>query len=202
MKRILLMSALFCLVISASASAQKQDLRDQGFKGKSWVTGNMGYAFGTGGPFTSFTEPISNTEFSTGAGVGFGGQYYYGIKKNLLIGGELMFQSYVVKVSAPANLSLGIPAIDLSARQTETNILINVLYGLSQSKNSSLFLMGGTGLYDFGGTQLGINSGLFWRKQVSDQVHLYGMPRLHLIMADSTPLIIQLTMGAQFSIGG
>jgi len=197
MKRTLLTCAVFCLVVAASASAQMQD-----FKGKSWVTGNLGYAFGTGSAFSSYTEPITNSKFSTNAGIGFGGQYYYGLKKNLFIGGELMFQSYTVKLSTPANLALGIPEIDVSARQTETNIIVSALYAVSQTRNSNLFLMGGTGLYDFGGMKLGLNSGLFWRKQVSDKVHLFGMPRLHLILADSTPMIIQLTMGAQFSIGG
>ena len=76
------------------------------------------------------------------------------------------------------------------------------MYAVNQTRSSALFLTGGTGLYDFGGTELGINSGLFWRKQVSDKVHLFGMPRLHIVFADSTPMMFQLTMGAQFSLGG
>jgi hypothetical protein len=197
MKQTLLICAVFCLVISASASAQMWD-----FKGQSWATGHLGYAFGMGSAFSSYSEPITNTEFSSGPGIGFGGQFYYGMKDNLLIGGELMFQSYTFKMSAPANLALGIPAIDISESQTEFNLIANTLYGLNKTRNSALFLMGGTGLYDFGGMQLGLNTGLFWRKQVSDNVHLFGMPRLHVVLTDNTPMMLQLTMGAQFSLGG
>jgi hypothetical protein len=82
------------------------------------------------------------------------------------------------------------------------NVLGNAMYAVNQSRTSTLFLTGGTGLYDFGGTQLGLNSGLFWRKQVSDNVHLFGMPRVHVVFADTTPWMVQFTMGAQFSLGG
>lgn len=186
-----------CLIFSVSASAQMQD-----FKGQTWVTGHLGYAFGMGDAFADYTEPITNTEFSSGPGVGFGGQFYYGLNRKLLIGGELMFQSYTVKLYSPANLGLGIPEMDISETQTETNLIVNTLYAVSQSRNSALFLMGGSGLYDFGGTKMGLNGGLVWRKQVSDNVHLFGMPRLHVVLTDSTPTMIQLTMGAQFSLGG
>jgi len=196
MKRTLLVCAVFCLVISASADAQMSS-----FKGQTWATGHLGYAVGMGNAFSSYTEPYTNTEFSSGPGVGFGGQFYYGLKDNLLIGGELMFQRYTFKMSTPANLALSIPASEFSESQTETNLIVNTLYAVNQTRNSALFLMGGTGLYDFGGTQLGLNTGLFWRKQVSDNVHLFGMPRLHVVLADSTPIMIQFTMGAQFSIG-
>ena len=197
MKRILLMCALFCLVISALANSQMWDL-----KGQTWATGHLGYAFGMGNAFTSYSDPITSTEFSNGPGVGFGGQFYYGLKDNLLIGGELMLQSYTVKMSAPANLALGIPAIDVSESETEVNLMVNALYGLNKTRNSALFLSGGTGLYDFGGMKLGLNSGIVWRKQVSDKVYLFGMPRLHLVLTDNTPMMVQLTMGAQFSLGG
>ena len=197
MKRTLLICAVFCLVISTSASAQMWD-----FKGQTWATGHLGYAFGMGSAFSNYSEPITNTEFSSGPGIGFGGQFYYGLKDNLLIGGELMLQSYTVKMSAPANLALGIPAIDISESQTEFNLIVNTLYGVSRTRNSALFLMGGTGLYDFGGMQPGLNTGLFWRKQVSDNVYLFGMPRMHVVLTDNTPMMIQLTMGAQFSLGG
>ncbi len=195
MKRTLLICAVFCLVISASVSAQVRD-----FKGQTWATGHLGYAFGMGSAFSSYSEPITNTEISSGPGIGFGGQFYYGWKNNLLIGGELMFQSYTVEMSRPANLALGIPEIDVSESETELNLIANTLYAVNQTRSSDLFLMGGTGLYDFGGMQLGLNSGLFWRKQVSDNVHLFGMPRLHVVLTDNTPMMVQLTMGAQFSL--
>jgi hypothetical protein len=172
------------------------------FKGQTWAAGHLGYAFGMGDAFASYSEPITNTEISSDAGIGFGGQVYYGVKKNLLIGGELLFQTYTVTVEMPPNLALGLPGIDESESQTELNLIANTLYAVSQSRKSALFLMGGTGLYDFGGTQLGLNTGLVWRTQVSDKVHLFGMPRLHVVLADSTPMMIQLTMGAQFSLGG
>jgi len=197
MKRTLIICGVLCLVISASASAQMSD-----FKGQSWATGHLGYAFGMGDAFSSYTEPFTNAEFSSGPGIGLGGQFYYGLKHNLLIGGELMFQSYTVDISVPGNLALSIPDINVSESTTETNLLVNALYAVNQNRNSALFLMGGSGFYDFGGMQMGLNTGLFWRKQVSPKVHLFGMPRLHVILTDSTPMMFQLTMGAQFSIGG
>lgn len=206
MKQILLMCVGLCLIISASVSAQQQQTSPQvnmyDFKGQNWVTGHLGYAFGMGSAFESYTEPYTNTEYSSGAGIGFGGQYYYGLKHNLLIGGELMFQSYTFEISSPPNLALGYPGMDVSETETEINIIANSLYAVNQTRNSALFLMGGTGLYDFGGMKLGLNTGVVWRTQVSDKVHLFGMPRMHLVMTDNTPMMFQLTLGAQFSIGG
>jgi hypothetical protein len=195
MKRTILILAIFSLVISASLSAQVRD-----FTGKSWVSGNLGYAFGTGDAFSSYTEPFTNTKISSGAGIGFGGQYFYGIRHKLLIGGELMFQSYSVEISRPPNLALGIQPYEMSESEIETNIIVNTLYGINQTRNSDLFLMGGTGFYDFDGMEFGLSSGLFWRSQVSPTVHLFGMPRLHIVLADNTPIMFQLTMGAQFSL--
>lgn len=197
MKRVLLMCVVFCLVISVSASAQMQD-----FQGQIWATGHLGYAFGMGDAFVSYTEPFTNTEFSSGPGIGFGGQFYYGLQNNLLIGGELMLQSYTVEMHTPANLALGLEEMDISESQTEVNIIANALYAVNQTRNSALFLMGGPGLYDFGGMQMGLNSGLVWRYQMSDNVYLFGMPRFHVVFTDFTPMMIQLTMGAQFSLGG
>jgi hypothetical protein len=171
------------------------------FKGQTWLTGHLGYAFGMGDAFSSYTEPYTGAEFSSDAGIGFGGQFYYGLKYNLLIGGELMFQQYKFKMSIPPNLALSLPGSEISESQTETNVIFNTLYAVNQSRNSALFLMGGPGFYDFGGMELGLNTGLFWRKQVSDKVYLFGMPRLHLVLTDNTPTMIQLTMGAQFSLG-
>ncbi len=198
MKQVLLICTLFCLVISASVSAQQMPMRD--FTGQSWATGHMGYAFGMGSAFSSYTEPFTNTEFSSGPGVGFGGQFYYGLKHNLLIGGELMFQRYTAEISSPPNLALSLPGIDVSESQTEVNLIVNTLYAVKQTHNSAIFLTGGTGLYDFGGMKLGLNTGFVGRKQVSDNVHLFAMPRLHIVMADSSPMMFQFTMGAQFSL--
>jgi len=197
MKRILLICSVFCLVVSVSANGQMQD-----FTGQTWLTGHLGYSFGMGDAFLSYTEPFTNTEFSNGPGIGFGGQFYYGVKENLLIGGEVMFQSYTAKMSMPANLALDIPEMEVSESEIEFNLIANTMYAVSQARTSALFLMGGSGLYDFGGMQLGLNTGLFWRKQVSNNVHLFGMPRLHVVLTDNTPMMIQLTMGAQFSLGG
>ena len=155
---------------------------------------------GTGDAFTSYTEPITNVEFSTGAGLGFGGQFYYGVNKKFLIGGEVMLQKYTVELSAPPNLALGFEGVDLSESTTETNVIVNGLYGVAQTRKSDLFLMGGTGLYDFGGFEFGLNTGLFWRHQVSESVHLFGMPRMHVVFTDATPMMFQFTMGAQLSL--
>ena len=195
MKRTLLILVIFTLFISASLMAQVRD-----YKGQSWASGHLGYAIGTGDAFTSYTEPVTNTEFSFNSDFGFGGQYYYGVKENVLIGGELMFQRYTAEMSQPVNLSLGLSGYDISESTTETNVLVNALYGVNQTRTSDLFLMGGTGFYDFGGMELGFNSGLFWRKEMSPTWHIFGMPRVHVVMADSTPIMFQFTMGAQFSL--
>ncbi len=197
MKRVLLTCAMFCLILSVSASAQMTD-----FTGQTWLSGQLGYAFGMGDAFVNYTNPYDNSELSTDAGIGFGGQFYYGLQEKWLIGGELLVQSYTAKMSAPANLSLGIPETDVSSTQTEINVLVNSLYAVSQTRKSTLFLSGGPGLYDFGGMQFGINSGLVWRYQMSDNFYLTGMPRFHVVFTDNTPMMIQLVMGAQFSLGG
>jgi opacity protein-like surface antigen len=197
MKRVLLTCAMFCLILAVSASAQMND-----FTGQTWLSGQLGYAFGMGDAFVNYTEPYTNTEFSTNAGIGFGGQFYYGLQEKWLIGGELLVQSYTAKMSTPANLSLGIPETDVSSSQTEINILVNSLYAVNQTQKSALFLSGGPGLYDFGGMKLGINSGFVWRYQMSDKFYLTGMPRFHVVFTDNTPMMIQLVMGAQFSLGG
>ena len=98
------------------------------------------------------------------------------------------------------NLSLGIQEYELSESTTETNIIVNALYGVNQTRNSDLFLIGGTGLYDFGGMELGLNTGLLWRKEMSPTWHIFGMPRVHVVLADSTPIMFQFTMGAKFSL--
>ena len=195
MKRTILILVVCCLVISASTSAEIRD-----FKGQSWISGNLGYAVGSGDLFSSYTEPISNTKFSFGPGVGFGGQFYYGVKSNLLIGGELILQSYTAKISSPANLALSLPANDISESQIESNFIVNSMFNVNQTKSSDLFLMAGTGFYDFGGMELGLNSGIFWRKKMSPTVHIFAMPRVHVVMADTTPMMFQFTMGAQFSL--
>lgn len=205
MKKILFMCLGLCLIISASVSAQQQQKSPQmnmyDFKGQNWVTGHLGYAFGMGSAFQTYSEPYSNIEYSNDAGIGFGGQYYYGLKHNLLIGGELMFQSYKYEVSYLPDLAAGYPGTSVSHTQTETNILANGLYAVNQTRNSALFLLGGTGFYDFGGMKLGLNTGIVWRTQISDKVHFFGMPRIHLVMTDNTPTMFQLTLGAQFSLG-
>lgn len=195
MTRTLLVLAIFSLLIATSLSAEVRDL-----KGQSWISGNLGYAFGTGDAFTSYTEPITNAKFSTGAGIGFGGQFYFGVKPKLLIGGEVMFQRYSVEMSVPGNLALNIEEIEISRSYTETNVIVNALYSLKQTRKSDLFIMGGPGLYDFGGFEPGFNTGLFWRHQVSPSVSIFGMPRVHVVMADATPILFQFTMGAQFSL--
>jgi len=197
MKRILFMCAVFCLLIAVSASAQWSD-----FQGQTWLSGHLGYAFGMGDAFVNYTEPITNSEFSTDAGIGFSGQFYYGLQDKWLVGGEVMFQQYKAEISTPENLSLSIPASKVSETSTEFNVMVNSLYAVNQTKKSTLFWAVGPGLYDFGGSQFGLNSGFVWRYQVSDNVYLTGMPRFHVVFTDNTPMMIQLTMGAQFSLGG
>ena len=59
MKRAILICAMFCLILSVSATAQKWD-----YKGEMWATGHLGYAIGMGNAFSSYS--VSSTEFSYG----------------------------------------------------------------------------------------------------------------------------------------
>ena len=195
MRKSLLVFMVICLAIAGSTSAQMVD-----YKGQNWLTGHLGYAFGMGNAFSNYTDPSTSIKLSSDAGIGFGGQYYFGLKKNLLIGGEVMFQRYSATLTTPANLALSIPETEISASTTESNFIVNTLYAVNQSPTSALFFMGGAGLYDFGGMELGLNTGLTWRKKVGDNMHIFGMPRLHVVLIDDTPMMFQLTMGAQFSL--
>jgi hypothetical protein len=197
MRKTLLLMFAVCFLFSASSFAQRPD-----FQGEFVAGGHLGYALGMGDAFQDYTEPFTNTEFSSGAGLSFGGQFFYGWQEKFLIGGELMIQNYGYKVYTPANLTLGIPEMEVSDNELEINILANGLYAVNQSRESAFFLLGGTGLYDFGGMKMGLNGGLIYRRAISDNVYFFGMPRMHIVFTDNTPMMIQLNLGVQFPLGG
>ncbi len=148
-------------------------------EGKMIASGFLGYTFGFGDAF----EYID-------AGLNFGGSYHYGITEKYLVGGELSFQTY--------KFDLG-PLGDHS--ETELNILATALMDLNTTDEGGLFLTGGVGIYGGESSSFGINGGIVYTKAVAETIKLFGMPRLHIILDDNTPMMLSLSVGAQFGFG-
>lgn len=168
MKCIIVAALALCIILSVSSLGQDMT-------GKMKAGGYLGYTLGMGDAFQN-----------TDAGICLGGQFYYGWKENLMIGGELMLQSY---------------GHDGGGGSTELNILANGLYVMNYDDETAFFLTGGAGFYDFGGMKLGLNGGIVYRKMVSPTMAVFGSPRFHVIFADGTPMLIQLAIGVEFPLG-
>ncbi len=168
MKKLLVLTLMFIFVIGSTSFAQ--DL-----EGKMKASGYLGYTIGFG---DAFSGPLD-------AGFNFGGTFHYGIKENLMIGGELGLQSYDYGVGS----------------DTKVNLIGSVLYPLNYTDEKAFYLTGGLGLY--GGTDngLGINGGIVYSFQVAESIQIYGMPRLHIVFVDSTPMMLSLSAGAFFDFG-
>jgi len=177
MKRVTLLAV--CLILAVSVSAQ-DDLT-----GKMFAGGYLGYGFGFGDAFEDIETGLGTIE--RGAGFGFGGTFHYGLNEKLMIGGELGFQNY--KAGDESEL--------------ETNILFNGLYAFNYVEDETGFFgTFGGGFYGGSDTNFGINGGILYSKLISETISLYGMPRLHIIFADGTPMILQLAVGVLIPIGG
>ena len=160
--------------------------------GEMRINGYLGYTLGFGDAFPD------NDFMSVGPTFNIGGQFFYGWKENMMIGGELYLQNYTAKIKA--NSGLGIPSS--SNGDMKFNILANLLYGMSQNEESAFYFIAGAGFYDYGGTSLGINGGILYEKAFGESMTFFAMPRLHIVFEDNTPMMLQLSSGATFPIGG
>lgn len=194
MKRLVLFISIFVFALAGSAGAQ--GLFDM--TGQMLATGYFGYSLGFGDAFQDIEVPGMKVSF--GPTFNFGGQFFYGWKGNLMVGGEMMLQSYKLKAEyTEVDWATGLETTyEASDSETKFNIVAEVLYGLNYTDESGFFLNGGLGIYD---SDVGMCGGFMFRKLVSEKIYIYGMPRLHVIFADSTPMILQLAAGLQFPIG-
>lgn len=188
MKRGLLTLVMVCFLFTMSASSQ--DLT-----GEMLVGGFLGYSLGMGDLFSDIET--TNYKYTFGPGFNFGGTFYYGLNEKMMIGGELMFQSY----KADIEYKIAGSYYGGSGSTTELNILGSVLYALSNDDETALFLMGGIGFYNFGGMKLGLNAGVMYRKMITPQLGIYGAPRFHLVLGAGTFELLQLMVGVQYSLG-
>jgi hypothetical protein len=187
MKRTLLLVGVLCLVLTVAVSGQ-------GLKGKMLISGYGGYTIGMGDIFDDI-EAL-DAKFSFSAGINFGGIFHYGINEKLMVGGEIGFQSYKAEVEGTGT---GLFATASgSSSETKVNILANGLYLVNESEKSTFFLTGGAGVYD---SEIGFFGGILYRWAVSPTVFVFAMPRIHLVLADSTFELIQISGGVQIPIG-
>jgi hypothetical protein len=183
MKHVTTIMIVACVLLATSAFGQ-----GLGPKGQMWTGGYLGYGIGMGDPF------VDEDAFSFKAGLGYGGTFHYGLNEKMIIGGELGFQSYKTEFDFLGSKE--------SSTTTEMNIFFSGLYTLNYEDGKALFLSFGGGLYGGDNSEFGFFGGILYRKLISEKIFLYGMPRLHLIMADETMKILQLSVGVQIPIGG
>jgi len=194
LKRIFLITAMI-LVMAAAVSAQ--DLT-----GQMKVNGYAGYTLGFGDLFK--TRTAGDYEFKGSAGLCFGGQFFYGLKENIMIGGELMFQAYNFesKYTGPAIPGFDPSLLEFDEGSSELNFLANILYMMNEDDETSFSLIGGLGFYDFGGSEIGFSGGILYEKAMGESFKAFAMPRLHIVMADESVMMFQIAIGATFPIGG
>jgi len=190
MKRTLLLVGVLCLVLSVAVSGQ-------GLKGKMLISGYGGYTIGMGDAFKDYEEP--NYKFSNSAGINFGGMFHYGINEKMMIGGELGFQSYKWESEYTGPVLLGFGSG--SSSDTKLNFAANGLYLVNETEKNAFFITGGIGFYDYGSTEVGFFGGILYRWAVSPTVFVFAMPSIHLVLADSTFELIQISGGVQIPIG-
>jgi hypothetical protein len=193
MKKFLTITVALCLLVSGSAFSQDME----SLKGTMAAGGYLGYSIGMGDVFDDVD--FAGGSSSSDAGLSFGGHFHYGVSDKLMIGGEIFLQSYSFDFEYDAGF-LG--SASGSDSETKTNFLASALYAMSMDEKKALFLTGGIGFYDFGDTNIGFNGGILYRFMVSETVALYGMPRIHIVMADDMFQLIQISAGAQFMFGG
>lgn len=172
MKKVMAITIAVMLIMSFNAFSQD-------FQGLMKAGGYLGYTIGTGDAF-DIVDP----------GFNFGGTFHYGITDRLMVGGELGFQSY----------SIDFGTVDDS--ETKLNVLGSILYGMGYEDGQGLLLTAGIGNYG-GIDAIGINGGIVYCYPVSDgSIQLIGMPRIHYVFEDGSPLMITLSVGALFDFGG
>jgi opacity protein-like surface antigen len=194
MKRILItLGILFLFTIPSSFAQFNNDLT-----GEMLIGGYLGYSIGMGDAFSDYEDAYAT--MTRNAGIGFGGTFYYGVKENMMVGGELMFQHYGVDIENKTTAPYTYPGENGSS-STKLSILANGLYAFNSTDDAGFFLCAGIGLYDYGGMKLGLNAGVLYRKLISEKLYLYGSPRFHLVLASSTFELLQLAVGVQYMLG-
>jgi hypothetical protein len=169
------MKRIILTVLIAGLLISTPVLGQDDLTGKMFAGGYLGYGFGLGDAFPGDVD----------AGFGFGGTFHYGLNERMMIGGELGFQNYDSGTES----------------ELETNILFNGLYAFNYTRETGFYLTFGGGFYGGNDTNFGINGGIVYSKLISETISLYGMPRLHIIFADETPMILQLAVGIHIPIG-
>jgi hypothetical protein len=132
----------------------------------------------------------------------------------MMIGGELMVQSYKWEASYDLNYiplekrnafakKFDLNQVDLSYSDTESkmNFLFSALFALSEMQKAALFLNFGGGLYDTGDNEIGVFGGLMYHKMMSEKLAIFLMPRLHMIFADDSFMLLQIMVGVHFWLG-
>ncbi len=177
------------VLLLAAAAVSAEDLT-----GQMYATGYVGYALGFGDAFEDYEDEFS--ESSVSPTFNLGGQFFYGLKENIMIGGELYFQN--IKAEVKTKAFGGFEGSEVSNSEFNTNVLANALYAFNHTPEKALFGIGGIGLYD---GDLGLNAGIIYQKAVSENFTLFGMPRFHMLLSDPSGFILQLSVGASFPIG-
>lgn len=182
---------VMALLVIASVSAF-----GQGVKGQMRITGYGGYSLGFGDAFKDYNVPP--VKVTSSAGLTFGGMFHYGVTDKLLVGGEVMFQSYKAKTEITGAYSQYFGYASGSATDTKANFLGNAMYAFNYDDAKAIFLIVGAGIYD---SDFGINGGFAYTKQLSPTWYLYVAPRLHIVFSSgATAMLLQLAAGAQFLI--
>lgn len=177
------------MVLALAATGTAQDLNGQMLAG-----GYLGYSFGMGDQFDEYNHPNFKDEIN--AGFSLGGQFFYGLAEKLMVGSELMLQSYSRKIDYEDDADP-----DFNDSELKFSILANALYSLNYTEETALFFIGGIGVYDRNDLGLGFNAGILYRMNIGDNLYVYGMPRVHFLLADPGGQMIQISFGLQYSIG-
>ena len=185
MRRIAIFAALIMLSSVSVSSATS-------LKSLMMVGPYAGYTLGFGDAFKDYE--VGNSKFSSSAGINFGGNFHYGLTDKMMIGGEL----YLQRTSAESEVQ-GFGKV--SDSQTGTHFLFSALYAMSYMQKAMLMLNAGAGLYDTGGSDLGLFGGVMYQRLLKSTMSLYLLARLHFIMAGDTITMLQFAVGLHFWLG-
>ena len=196
---LLLLAGLMLL----GGSAFAQGPADRGYSGSPagtmMITGYGGYTLGFGDYFDDYES--LNYKWSSSAGICFGGIFHFFINNMFAVGGELYMQSYSFDSEYTGPTGGFFTGLDGSTSDTELNFLFNALYPMNYSEEQAIYLMFGGGLYEFGDSEIGVHGGIAWHKALSPNINLVIAPRFHVIFANETVMMVQVTAGAGFGFG-
>jgi hypothetical protein len=159
------------------------------------ATGYAGWSLGFGDAFDDIV--YNGYKHTSDAGFTIGGMFHYGVTDKILVGGELMFQSYRWKNRLTGSVVPYVGFVETSGSDTKANFLGSAMYAFNYEDAQTIFLIAGAGIYD---SDFGINGGVAYTKQLSPEWYLYVAPRLHIIFSASTAMLLQLAAGVQYFI--